>query len=346
MRQRLCQLTIGYHRNQQYSVTALTDGGGLVKERYAYDAYGTPTISDASGTTLTTTSENNRSTYTGREWDEDLRLYHYRARMYDPVAGRFCSRDPIGILGGWNKYANKFGLSEVDPTGWVSLSLHATPKNLTCSGCGNFDYLMDFSLSNPVDAEPTGRWAPAGFIVQTICQTRYQKDCVAGCPACVASDEPGKMCTWCTTELVGFVMQGNRKVWLRGRDSSDGDVQGDSHQVINPVRGSEQGADAECHSRGWVAEAIDARVVPHSPSLEAMWFRNQTIKRDMGCGYTIEKKEGPAPDPDGDLASGIPGWNTPISQVNYAMFGWWNCCPKPKGKKSCGFGVLTTRRAF
>jgi hypothetical protein len=33
-----------FHRNQQYSITALTDGSGAIVERYAYTAYGTPTI--------------------------------------------------------------------------------------------------------------------------------------------------------------------------------------------------------------------------------------------------------------------------------------------------------------
>ncbi len=57
-----------YRRNQgsqQFSVVALTDSGGTIKERYAYTAYGTPTITDASGTTLNATAEGNRITYTG-----------------------------------------------------------------------------------------------------------------------------------------------------------------------------------------------------------------------------------------------------------------------------------------
>ncbi len=37
-----------YHRNQQYSVTALTDSSGSVLERYAYTAYGVPTICNPS----------------------------------------------------------------------------------------------------------------------------------------------------------------------------------------------------------------------------------------------------------------------------------------------------------
>ena len=105
------------HRNQQYSITAVTDGSGAVVERYAYTAYGTPTITDASGTPRTTTAVGNRYTYTGREWDEALSLYHYRARMYDPVSGRFVSRDPIGYVDGFSLYRSYFVPHGVDPTG-------------------------------------------------------------------------------------------------------------------------------------------------------------------------------------------------------------------------------------
>ncbi len=109
-----------YHRNQQYSIIALTNGGGTVTERYAYDAYGRPTITDAAATVLTSSADNNRYTYTGREFDEALGLYHYRARMYDSVAGRFCSRDPIGFEGSpWNLYEflGSMALGAMDPNG-------------------------------------------------------------------------------------------------------------------------------------------------------------------------------------------------------------------------------------
>ena len=94
------------HRNQQYSITALTNSTGAVVERYAYTAYGVPTITNASGTVLTSSAQNNRYLYTGREWDGAISLYHYRARMYDASLGRFCSRDPIGFEGSkWGLYA-------------------------------------------------------------------------------------------------------------------------------------------------------------------------------------------------------------------------------------------------
>jgi len=109
-----------FHRNQQYSINAMTNGGGTVVERYAYNAYGTPTIMDGSGTLLTTSAENNRYLYTGRDWDEALDLYHYRARMYNAVAGRFCSRDPIAYRGSkWNlyEYVKSAPVRFLDPLG-------------------------------------------------------------------------------------------------------------------------------------------------------------------------------------------------------------------------------------
>ena len=71
---------------------------------------------------LTASAEDNRYTYTGREWDETLGLYHYRARMYDATEGRFCSRDPIGYEGSrWNVYEYVNGAPTIgrDPTGLV-----------------------------------------------------------------------------------------------------------------------------------------------------------------------------------------------------------------------------------
>ena len=82
--------------NQQYSVTAITTSTGAVAERYAYTAYGQPTILNASPSVLSSSAINNRHMYTGREWDATLGLHHFRARWMSPVAGRFLTRDPIG----------------------------------------------------------------------------------------------------------------------------------------------------------------------------------------------------------------------------------------------------------
>ena len=66
--------------------------------------------------------EGNRYAYTGREWDDELGLYHYRARMYDALSGRFLSRDPIGYLDGPSlfAYAGSNPNSRSDPSGYAS----------------------------------------------------------------------------------------------------------------------------------------------------------------------------------------------------------------------------------
>ena len=85
--------------NHQYSITAVTTSAGSIAERYAYSAYGQPTILDPSGATLQNSNFSIRTSYTGREWDATLGLHHFRARWMSPSAGRFLTRDPIGYKG-------------------------------------------------------------------------------------------------------------------------------------------------------------------------------------------------------------------------------------------------------
>ncbi|MCA9140280.1 MAG: hypothetical protein KDB00_26095, partial [Planctomycetales bacterium] len=106
-----------YVSGQQYSITALTDSSGTIKERYAYDAYGALSIFDGNGSSRSATAEGNRYSYTGREWGEGLGIYHFRARMYDPVCGRFLARDPIGYVDGASLNRIYIGLVATDPLG-------------------------------------------------------------------------------------------------------------------------------------------------------------------------------------------------------------------------------------
>jgi RHS repeat-associated protein len=122
-----------YHRNQQYSITAMTTSTGAVAERYAYTAYGQPTILNASGTVLTSSAVGNRYTYTGREWDETLGLHHFRARWMSPLAGRFLGRDPIGFKGspyGLYEFVDSKPLMMVDPSGECSIASIQAALNL------------------------------------------------------------------------------------------------------------------------------------------------------------------------------------------------------------------------
>lgn len=56
--------------------------------------------------------------FTGREWDSEVSLYYYRARYYDPHAGRFISNDPAGLSAG----PNLFAYVQSNPTGRIDPS--------------------------------------------------------------------------------------------------------------------------------------------------------------------------------------------------------------------------------
>ncbi|MDX1927995.1 MAG: RHS repeat-associated core domain-containing protein [Pirellulaceae bacterium] len=176
--------TLYYHRNQQYSVVALTNASAAIVERYAYSAYGVPTITNAAGTVLPVGSVNNRYMYTGREWDSVIAQYHYRARMYDANLGRFASRDPIGYGDGLN----------------VSLFLHCGPlTGLDATGEGAFGWpriIIDpgeFENPGKCGSRHSQRWEflldrgngkdrikDAGYIVQKVTVECEQADCECG----------------------------------------------------------------------------------------------------------------------------------------------------------------------
>ncbi|HMO94431.1 MAG TPA: RHS repeat-associated core domain-containing protein, partial [Pirellulaceae bacterium] len=107
-----------YHRNQQYSTTALTNNSGLVVERYAYTAYGQVKVMTHTAGVKSWTDNSNRFLYTGREWDNDTQLYHFRARQYSPHLGRFTSRDTLGYVDGMSLYAGYFAVRGIDPFGY------------------------------------------------------------------------------------------------------------------------------------------------------------------------------------------------------------------------------------
>lgn len=81
-----------YHADGLGSIVAITDSAGSVVNRYSYESFGMVTATDPTFP--------NAYTYTAREWDKEFGLYYYRARYYDPLEGRFTSKDPIGFAGG------------------------------------------------------------------------------------------------------------------------------------------------------------------------------------------------------------------------------------------------------
>ena len=111
-----------YHRNQQYSTTAITSSTGLVVERYVYTAYGGLQVLSPFGGLKSWSDNSNRYTYTGREWDNTIHLYNFRARQYSPHLGRFLTRDPLGYVDGMSLYGGYFAVRDHDPFGRISES--------------------------------------------------------------------------------------------------------------------------------------------------------------------------------------------------------------------------------
>ncbi|MFO0924466.1 MAG: RHS repeat-associated core domain-containing protein [Pirellulales bacterium] len=103
---------------------AISNASGSVVERVAYTAYGQPTFTNASGSVLSSSAKATRYTYTGREWDTALELYHFRARWMSGAQGKFMSRDPIEYRGskwGLQEFLGSRALSKMDPLGKITV---------------------------------------------------------------------------------------------------------------------------------------------------------------------------------------------------------------------------------
>jgi RHS repeat-associated protein len=100
------------------NIIALTDASGQIAEQYSYDVYGKPTIKDGADVIRNTALV--PFLFTGREYDSEIGLYHYRARAYSPNLGRFLQTDSIGFHGGdlnLYRYVNNNPINRVDPHG-------------------------------------------------------------------------------------------------------------------------------------------------------------------------------------------------------------------------------------
>ena len=111
-----------YHFDELGSTRLLTDGGGNVTDRYAYDAYGSLLSHDRFEGSV-----NQPYQYVGQlgyytHWMEpDFELLQLGVRFYDPEFGRFTQRDPIRDGLTFYDYATN-PLLWVDPNGMVALT--------------------------------------------------------------------------------------------------------------------------------------------------------------------------------------------------------------------------------
>jgi RHS repeat-associated protein len=135
--------TYYYHKDGLGSVVNLTDAPGNAVKSYTYKSFGE--IYSETGSIV------QPFTFTGREYDPESGLYFYRARYYDPRAGRFLTKDPIGFGGGdvnLYRYIQNSPVNQIDPLGLWGLGFYAgggigagdyrTPKSIAESAGSGF----------------------------------------------------------------------------------------------------------------------------------------------------------------------------------------------------------------
>lgn len=152
-----------YHGDGLGSVTSLSSSAGSLAQTYTYDSFGKQTSSSGSLT--------NPFQYTAREFDSEVSLYYYRARYYDPSAGRFLSEDPFWIdipdarISAY-AYVSNEPTTVTDPLGLYGLSKKGNPppvppspgldKALRClEGCYGKPLLIT-STSEPIPQHKPG----------------------------------------------------------------------------------------------------------------------------------------------------------------------------------------------
>lgn len=111
------------HADRQGSTIALATAGQNVLTR-TYGPYGEPYAPhDSSGTQsilgVAPGAVSYQYLYTGQRYDDFMKAYDYKARMYSPIDGRFLQPDPIGTADQENLYGyvSNDPLDQADPSG-------------------------------------------------------------------------------------------------------------------------------------------------------------------------------------------------------------------------------------
>jgi RHS repeat-associated protein len=116
-----------YHQDVLGSVVMLTGKYGHVKERYEYDAYGSPYTGRFE-------QGNNMNPYgfTGQRYEVEIKMYAFAYRTYNPVSMRWMTPDPVRDGMNWYQYVNSDPVNLWDPLGLdagaLAASLDATYK--------------------------------------------------------------------------------------------------------------------------------------------------------------------------------------------------------------------------
>jgi RHS repeat-associated protein len=128
------------HQDVLGSVVMLTDSNGAAYQSYSYDAWGKVTARDASGSVIASSAISAPWLFTGRRYDRESGLYHYRARTYSAELGRFLQMDPIKFDAGDPnifRYVGNDPLNLTDPMGMLTVGVGVQGSGNLVQGAGN-----------------------------------------------------------------------------------------------------------------------------------------------------------------------------------------------------------------
>jgi len=99
------------------NISEYLDSGGTTQAHYEYDAFGNETVKSGAK------ANDFAHRFSTKLQDIESGLYYYGYRYYDPVTGRWPSRDPIGERGGGNLYAFVYNdpANRIDYLGQIGL---------------------------------------------------------------------------------------------------------------------------------------------------------------------------------------------------------------------------------
>jgi RHS repeat-associated protein len=109
--------TYYYHGDHLGSSSIITDENGSQVSHYEYTPYGS--IARTEG------SDNTRYKFTGKQLFEDIGLYHYGARFYDPEIGRFITSDTIVQAPYDPQSLNRYAYCRNNPLNYIDPSGHS-----------------------------------------------------------------------------------------------------------------------------------------------------------------------------------------------------------------------------
>jgi RHS repeat-associated protein len=303
-----------FFANYQGSIVAYANNLGAKQATYKYGPYGEPkNLSNADSWELP------RFGFTGQPTLSDAKLYYFRARVYDPMLGRFLQPDPLGTADDTNLYAYAGGdpINGRDPSG---LSNCADPADPTC-------------IETPASAEEVGPPKPKSD------ETRTLEEVVVTAHKNKV-DTNGKSLPFKLKEERGFIVSPTD--FLPVKTTPAGTVNCGGGKVVEKYKVQKPGvgeAGAHTHYNDMAEDTLgqvpgpgDHRMANASPTKAAfMLTSNHAFSMEnIGGRYRVTVISGPplTHAQKSQLISHMQVWEDPVAQAPGATEKQANC-PKP-----------------